>query len=72
MSTERIAAALERIAAALETQNGLLAQQAVLLDAEPQPCLHPEDKRIDESTMGHPRWRCTECGFRDGYEEGLT
>lgn len=29
-------------------------------------CPHPEDKRVDASTMGHRAWYCKECGH---YEE---
>lgn len=61
--TERGVLALERIAAALEQQNVMLSS------VEPPACLHPEDKRVDESTMGHPRWKCTDCGFAMGYED---
>ncbi len=46
-----------------------------LLDDEPEgphaglPCTHPEDKREDRSTMGHPRWRCLACGYLSDTEE---
>ncbi len=29
-------------------------------------CHHPEDKRVDASTMGHRAWYCRVCGH---YEE---
>ena len=32
-------------------------------------CVHPEDKRIDASTMGHPgRWICGECRHKNWEE----
>lgn len=31
---------------------------------EPQECRHPEEARIDKSTMGHPdAWQCGICGY---------
>lgn len=31
-------------------------------ESPPAACDHPEDQRIDLSTMGHPRWQCKLCG----------
>ena len=38
------------------------------------PCMHPEEKRIDASSMGKPnRWICKRCGFQNWEtEENLT
>jgi len=37
--------------------------------AAPAVCRHPEEKRIDASSMGHPdRWVC-KCGYKHGFEE---
>lgn len=58
---ERIAIALERIAVALEAWSATPEQIAV-------PCHHPDDERIDRSTMGRPRWTCKLCGFSVGME----
>jgi transposase-like protein len=65
---ERAVVALERIAAALEVQNAMLNPE----NAPEHVCGHPEDKREDFSTMGNPRWRCTECGFKAGFDEGAA
>lgn len=37
----------------------------ILIQAEEEEntCTHPEDSRIDMSTMGHPRWQCGVCDY---------
>lgn len=35
---------------------------------EETPCDHPTDKRVDFSTMGVKRWKCSLCGYV--YEQG--
>lgn len=70
--------ALIRQLAALRAQISVLAEQvdsAILLVAGMQPeeqdegCAHPEDQRIDLSTMGVRRWECRVCGYR--FEEAM-
>lgn len=53
----RMLAAFERIADALDAIVGQ--------DAGAVACAHPESARDhSESTMGHPRWTCTACGYK--------
>lgn len=37
-------------------------------DGEPE-CEHPKDRRRNESTMGHKRWRCLDCGHMEEVDD---
>ena len=42
---------------------------ALLSAEEPEQskgCQHPEERRVDMSTMGHRKWRCRDCGHEEG------
>jgi hypothetical protein len=58
-----IAADLDRIAIALERIADLL-DVPEMPPPDPIPCAHPWSAREDRgSTMGHPRFRCKQCGY---------
>jgi hypothetical protein len=37
-------------------------EQSDIPEQLPGVCVHPEDSRIDMSTMGRKRFKCRECG----------
>ena len=40
-----------------------------LADDEIGECQHPEDVRVNASTMGEERWICSICGYQHGFDE---
>lgn len=39
-------------------------------EEQPQGCQHPQESRLDMSTMGHIRWQCGLCGYTHEEEVG--
>lgn len=44
--------------------------EAVLLQIDDGECQHPQEERIDMSTMGREAWMCRTCGYTFGMKEG--
>ena len=63
-ATERGAEALVQIAAVLAVLIDLALVSATAVDG---PCPHPEDERVNMSTMGRMCWRCKRCGHTVGF-----
>jgi len=67
MTPEQEALAARAVAALEQIAVVLTAMQMTLVGEGAPPCPHPESERVDRgSTMGHPRWRCKQCGHDEG------
>lgn len=64
---ERLLSALERTADELSKIRAVIESMIAppQTSQEPEPCLHPEENRIDfGTTNGLPDWQCGICGAR--------
>ena len=60
---DRAIRALEHIGEELMALRMALLSFAPEIDPADPGCLHPEDQRIDLSTMGIVEWQCGVCAF---------